>query len=96
MMPCAWPAPTPCRCENNLHASFQSRRRNTRWNTSSFSRRQDRLDRKTIKMHMGATHYLMKTPPKVATETALCLLIYNLTQVLNVMGVEKLMKAIKA
>jgi transposase len=47
-------------------------------------------------MHMGATHYLMKTPPKVATETALCLLIYNLTQVLNVMGVEKLMKAIKA
>jgi transposase len=49
----------------------------------------------TIKMRMGATHFLMKTLPKVATEMALCVLAYNLTRVLNIAGVEKLMEAIK-
>ena len=50
----------------------------------------------TIKMRMGATHFLMKTLPKVATEMALCVLTYNLTRVLNIVGVENLMEAIKA
>src|SRR3990170_1872150 len=50
----------------------------------------------TIKMRMGATHFLMKTLPKVATEMALCVLTYNLTRVLNIVGVETLMEAIKA
>ena len=50
----------------------------------------------TIKMRMGATHFLCKTLPKVATEMALCVLTYNLTRVLNLVGVEKLMEAIRA
>src|SRR6516164_3499813 len=50
----------------------------------------------TIKMRMGATHFLCKTLPKVATEMALCVLTYNLTRVLNIFGVEKIMEAIAA
>jgi Transposase DDE domain len=50
----------------------------------------------TIKMRMGATHFLCKTLPKVATEMALCVLTYNLTRVLNIVGVAKLMEAIAA
>ena len=50
----------------------------------------------TIKMRMGATHFLCRTLPKVATEMALCVLTYNLTRVLNIVGVENLMYAIKA
>jgi Transposase DDE domain len=34
----------------------------------------------TIKMHMGATHFLMKRLPKVASEMALHVLAYNLKQ----------------
>jgi hypothetical protein len=34
--------------------------------------------------------------PKVATEMALCALTYNLTRVLNIVGVEKIMEAIAA
>jgi len=48
----------------------------------------------TIKMRMGATHFLCKTLPKVATEMALCVLSYNLTRVLNIFGVETMMQAI--
>ena len=47
-------------------------------------------------MRMGATHFLMKTLPKAATEMALCVLTYNLTRVLNIVGVEKIMEAITA
>jgi transposase len=49
----------------------------------------------TIKMRMGASHFPTKTLPKVATEMALCVLTYNLTRVMNIVGVEKLMEAIK-
>ena len=45
---------------------------------------------------LGATHLLCKTLPNVATEMALCVLTYNLTRVLNIVGVEKLMEAIRA
>jgi len=48
----------------------------------------------TIKMRMGATHFLCKTLPKVATEMALCVLTYNLTRVMNIVGVEKLLEAV--
>ena len=34
--------------------------------------------------------------PKVATEMALYVLTYNLTRVLNIVGVEKMMEAIAA
>ena len=50
----------------------------------------------TMKMRMGATHFLCKTLPKVATEMALCVLTYNFTRVLNIFGVEKMMEAIAA
>src|SRR5262249_30547780 len=40
----------------------------------------------TIKARMGATHFLMKTLPRVATEMALHVLAYNLTRVMNTMG----------
>jgi len=50
----------------------------------------------TIKARMGATHFLMKTLPKVATEMALHVLAYNLTRVMNIMGVRPLMAAMTA
>ena len=50
----------------------------------------------TIKARMGATHFLMKTLPKVATEMALHVLAYNLTRVLSIMGVQPLMAAMRA
>jgi len=50
----------------------------------------------TLKMRMGATHFLMKTLPRVATEMALHVLAYNLTRVMNVLGIQPLMAAIRA
>src|SRR5947207_2226621 len=50
----------------------------------------------TIKARMGATHFLMKTLPRVAAEMALHGLAYNLTRVMNIMGVQPLMAAMKA
>ena len=44
----------------------------------------------------GATHFLMKTLPKVATEMALSVLAYNLTRVMNIIGVRPLLVAIGA
>jgi transposase len=50
----------------------------------------------TIKARMGATHFLMKTLPRVASEMALHVLAYNLTRVMNIMGIQPLMAAIQA
>ena len=50
----------------------------------------------TLKMRMGATHFLTKRLPKVATEMALHVLAYNLTRVMNIMGIQPLMAAIRA
>jgi transposase len=50
----------------------------------------------TMKMRLGATHFLCKTLPKVATEMALCVLAYNLTRVLNIVGVKPMLAAIGA
>ena len=47
-------------------------------------------------MRMGATHFLMKTLPKVASEMALHVLAYNLTRVTNIVGIKPLMAAIRA
>ena len=41
----------------------------------------------TIKARMGATHFMMKTLPRVATEMALHVLAYNLTRVMNIIGI---------
>jgi IS5 family transposase len=48
----------------------------------------------TMKARMGATHCLTKTLPKVAAEMALNVLAYNLTRVMNIIGVKPLMAAI--
>jgi transposase len=50
----------------------------------------------TIKARMGATHFLMKTLPKVAAEMALSVLAYNLTRVMNILGTRPLIAAIRA
>jgi Transposase DDE domain len=50
----------------------------------------------TMKARMGATHFLTKTLPKVATEMSLSVLAYNLTRVMNIVGVKPLIAAIGA
>src|ERR1700693_4416839 len=45
---------------------------------------------------MGATHFLMKQLPNIATEMALNVLSYNLTRVLNIVGVKPLLAAMRA
>jgi transposase len=50
----------------------------------------------TIKARMGATHFLMKGLKNVRTEMALSVLAYNLTRVMNIIGIGPLMAAIRA
>ncbi len=50
----------------------------------------------TIKARMGATHFLMKTLPRVASEMALHVLAYNLTRVMNIVGIKPLMATLTA
>jgi hypothetical protein len=50
----------------------------------------------TIKIWMGATHFLMKTLKNVRTEMALHVLAYNLKRVMSIMGIGPLMAAIRA
>ncbi len=50
----------------------------------------------TIKAWMGATHFLMKRLKNVRTEMALSVLAYNLTRVMNIIGIRPLMAAIRA
>ena len=49
----------------------------------------------TIKCWMGATHFLMTTLPKVATEMALNVLAYNMKRVIAIMGVAAFLEAMK-
>ena len=50
----------------------------------------------TMKARMGATHFLTKTLPNVAAEMALSVLAYNLTRVMNIVGIKPLIAAIAA
>jgi Transposase DDE domain len=50
----------------------------------------------TIKCWMGATHFLTKRLPKVATEMALNVLAYNMKRVMANLGVSELMEAMLA
>jgi transposase len=50
----------------------------------------------TIKAWMGATHFQMRTLPKVATEMALNVLAYNMKRVMRILGVSGLMQAMRA
>jgi hypothetical protein len=60
--------------------------------------RRETVDRPfgTIKARMGATHFLMKVMPRVASEMALHVLAYNLTRLMNIMVIQPPMAAIKA
>lgn len=50
----------------------------------------------TIKCWMGYTHFQMKTLKRVRTEMALHVLAYNLKRVINIMGIDPLIAAMKA
>lgn len=49
----------------------------------------------TIKSWMGATHIQLKTLKRVATEMALHVLAYNLKRVVNILGINQLMAAMR-
>ena len=49
----------------------------------------------TIKSWMGATHFQMKTLKRVAIEMALHVLAYNLKRVINILGINQLMAAMR-
>ncbi len=50
----------------------------------------------TIKARMGATHFLMRRLENVRTEMALSVLAYNLTRVMNIIGIRPLIHAMEA
>jgi transposase len=50
----------------------------------------------TIKAWMGATHFLMRRLPKVATEMALNVLAYNMKRVMAIIGVAGLLEVLAA
>jgi hypothetical protein len=50
----------------------------------------------TMKARMGATHFLMKTLPRVASEMALHVLAYNMTRAMSIMKVRPLIAAMRA
>jgi transposase len=50
----------------------------------------------TIKCWMGATHFLTCRLPKVATEMALNVLVYNMKRVMAIIGVARLLEALAA
>jgi hypothetical protein len=50
----------------------------------------------TIKSWMGATHFQMKTLKRVRIEMALHVLAYNLKRVINIMGIDPLIVAMRA
>jgi len=49
----------------------------------------------TIKAWMGATHFLMRRLKNVRTEMALSVLAYNMTRVINLIGIRPLMAAMR-
>ena len=48
------------------------------------------------KIRVSATHFLMKRLKNVRTEKALYVLAYNLTSIVNILGVAALLNAIRA
>jgi len=50
----------------------------------------------TVKARMGATHFPMKRLKNVRTEMALAVLAYNLTRVMNIIGIRPLIHAMGA
>ena len=50
----------------------------------------------TLKAWMGATHFQTKTLKRVRTEMALHVLAYNLKRVMNILGIDPLIAAMRA
>ena len=50
----------------------------------------------TIKARMDASHFLMKTLPKVAAEMALHVLLYNMTRAMSIVRARPLLAAMRA
>jgi len=50
----------------------------------------------TLKSWMGATHFLTRTLPRVRTEMSLLVLAYNLKRVMQIVGVQPLIAAMRA
>jgi hypothetical protein len=50
----------------------------------------------TLKCWMGASHFQMKTLERVSGEMSLHILAYNLKRVMQIMGVQPLMEAMRA
>ncbi len=44
---------------------------------------------------MGSTHFLTKTLENVKTEMSLCVLAYNMTWMIQIMGIQPLIAAIR-
>lgn len=49
----------------------------------------------TLKAWMGATHFLMRTLPKVRTEMSLHVLAYDMKRVIRLLGTAALIKAMQ-
>ena len=49
----------------------------------------------TLKAWMGATHFLTRTLPKVRTEMSLQVLAYNMKRMIQILGVEPMLAAIR-
>ena len=56
----------------------------------------DRTQSRTSQDADGRNAVLMRTLPRVATEMALHLLAYNLTRVMNILGIQPLLAAMRA
>ena len=50
----------------------------------------------TLKAWMGSTHFLTRTLPKVRTEMSLHVLAYNMKRAMKILGMKRLMEAIRA
>ena len=50
----------------------------------------------TIKSWMGATHFQMKTLPRVSTEMSLHVLAYNMKRAINLLGTQRITEVIRA
>jgi Transposase DDE domain len=104
-----WTTACP-RCPLKSQCTMAPERRITRWEhvLEAVQRRLDRNPQAmrqrretaehpfaTLKMRMGTTHFLMKRLPKVAIVMALHVLVYNLTRVMNIIGAQQLLTAMR-
>jgi hypothetical protein len=49
----------------------------------------------TLKAWMGATHFLTKTLPRVSTEMSLHVLAYNLKRLMQILGAQRVIRAMR-